>query len=79
MRGSTFILAAAVAALLGGCSSHAAVDVPPLDAAAHAFQWSAWGGDAGGSRFAPLTQITPANVAALKPAWTFHTGALAKG
>ncbi|WP_017460744.1 pyrroloquinoline quinone-dependent dehydrogenase [Dyella ginsengisoli] len=79
MRGSTFILAAAVAALLGGCSSHAAVDVPPLDAAAHAFQWSAWGGDAGGSRFAPLKQITPANVAALKPAWTFHTGALAKG
>lgn len=79
MRGSTFILAAAITALLGGCSRPAPVDVPTLDAAAHAFQWSAWGGDAGGSRFAPLTQITPANVAALKPAWTFHTGALAKG
>lgn len=79
MRGSTFILAAAITALLGGCSRPAPVDVPPLDAAAHAFQWNAWGGDAGGSRFAPLTQITPANVAALKPAWTFHTGALAKG
>lgn len=79
MRGSTFILTAAITALLGGCSRSAPVDVPPLDAAAHAFQWSAWGGDAGGSKFAPLTQITPANVAALKPAWTFHTGALAKG
>ena len=79
MRGSTFILAAAITALLGGCSRSAPVDVPPLDAAALAFQWNAWGGDAGGSRFAPLTQITPANVAALKPAWTFHTGALAKG
>ncbi|MDE1964337.1 MAG: pyrroloquinoline quinone-dependent dehydrogenase [Xanthomonadaceae bacterium] len=79
MRGSTFILAAAVTALLGGCSRSAPVDVPPLDATAHAFQWSAWGGDAGGSRYAPLKQITPANVAALKPAWTFHTGALAKG
>ena len=79
MRGSTFILAAAVTALLGGCSRPAPVDVPALDAAAHAFQWPAWGGDAGGSRFAPLAQITPANVAALTPAWTFHTGALAKG
>ncbi|MBU6248067.1 MAG: pyrroloquinoline quinone-dependent dehydrogenase [Xanthomonadaceae bacterium] len=79
MRGSTFILAAAITALLGGCSRPAPVDVPPLDAAAHAFQWSAWGGDAGGSRYAPLKQITSANVAALKPAWTFHTGALARG
>ncbi|HET6432833.1 pyrroloquinoline quinone-dependent dehydrogenase [Dyella sp.] len=79
MRGSTFILAAAVTAILGGCSRPAPVDVPPLDAAAHAFQWSAWGGDAGGSRFAPLKQITPANVAGLQPAWTFHTGALGKG
>ncbi|MGA0588425.1 pyrroloquinoline quinone-dependent dehydrogenase [Dyella sp. KRB-257] len=79
MRGFTFILAVAVTALLGGCSRSAPVEVPPLDASAHAFQWNAWGGDASGSKFAPLKQITPANVAALKPAWTFHTGALAKG
>lgn len=78
MRGSTFILAA-ITALLGGCSRSAPVNVPPLDAAAHAFEWSAWGGDAGGSKFAPLAQITPANVAALKPAWTFHTSELGKG
>ena len=30
--------------------------------------------DPGGTRFSPLTQITPANVANLKPAWTFDTG-----
>jgi len=30
--------------------------------------------DPGGTRFSPLTQITPANVANRKPAWTFDTG-----
>lgn len=78
MRGSTVLLAVALTALLGGCSRSAPVDVPPLDAAAHAFQWRSWGGDAGGSKFAPLAQITPANVGQLQPAWTFHTGELAK-
>ena len=68
MRGSTFILAAAVTALLSGCSRPAPVGVPAPDAAAHTFQWPAWGRDAGGSRFAPLAHITPANVAALTPA-----------
>ena len=32
--------------------------------------------DAAGTRFSPLTQITPANVANLKPAWTFDTGVI---
>ena len=30
--------------------------------------------DAGGQRFSPLKQITPANVATLQRAWTFDTG-----
>jgi quinoprotein glucose dehydrogenase len=34
--------------------------------------WPAYGHDAGATRFSPLTQITPANVAQLQPAWTFH-------
>ena len=34
--------------------------------------WPAYGRDAGGGRFSPLTQITPANVDRLKPAWTYH-------
>jgi quinoprotein glucose dehydrogenase len=34
--------------------------------------WPTYGHDAGGDRFSPLAQITPANVARLRPAWTFH-------
>src|SRR5437867_7425638 len=38
--------------------------------------WSAYGGDAGGTRYSPLTQIDRRNVAGLKVAWTYRTGAL---
>jgi glucose dehydrogenase len=37
--------------------------------------WPSHDHDAGGQRFSPLTQITPANVAKLQQAWTFDTGA----
>src|SRR5258708_19596437 len=40
---------------------------PPSD-------WPSYGGDPGGSRHSPLTQIDRANVARLEVAWTFHTG-----
>lgn len=36
--------------------------------------WIAYGRDAGGERFSPLTQITPENVASLEVAWTYRTG-----
>ena len=45
-------------------------------APAHA--WEQWGGDAAGTRFSPLQQITPANVDRLVKAWEFHTGDLAR-
>jgi len=38
--------------------------------------WSVYGRDAGGTRYSPLKQVTRANVANLKVAWTYHTGAL---
>ena len=38
--------------------------------------WSAYGGDLGGTRYSPLKQVSRANVAKLKVAWTYHTGAL---
>lgn len=41
--------------------------------------WSHYGGDAGGSRYSALAQITPANVAQLRVAWTFRTGEHGKG
>ncbi|WP_336971113.1 membrane-bound PQQ-dependent dehydrogenase, glucose/quinate/shikimate family [Sphingobium aromaticiconvertens] len=36
--------------------------------------WRYYGNDAGGTRFSPLAQIDPANVGALRLAWTFRTG-----
>ena len=35
-------------------------------------EWPTYGHDYGDSRYSPLAQITPANVASLKPAWTYH-------
>jgi PQQ-dependent dehydrogenase (methanol/ethanol family) len=39
-------------------------------------QWTRPGKDLASTRFSALTQITPANAAALKPVWTFSTGVL---
>jgi quinoprotein glucose dehydrogenase len=35
-------------------------------------EWPAYGHDYGDTRYSPLAQITPANVARLKPVWTYH-------
>src|SRR6187200_1121626 len=35
-------------------------------------EWPTYGHDAGGMRYSPLTQLTPANVAQLQPAWVYH-------
>jgi membrane-bound PQQ-dependent dehydrogenase (glucose/quinate/shikimate family) len=37
-------------------------------------EWPVWGRDEAGTRFSPLTQITPENVGSLKLAWQFDTG-----
>ena len=39
--------------------------------------WSAYGRNTGGQRFAQFTQINTSNVKDLKVAWTYHTGELA--
>jgi quinoprotein glucose dehydrogenase len=44
----------------------------PLAASAAPGDWTAYGHDAAGGRFSPLTQITPRNVDRLQPAWTYH-------
>jgi quinoprotein glucose dehydrogenase len=41
--------------------------------------WAAYGGDAGGTRYSSLAQITKANVADLKVAWIFRTGETGQG
>lgn len=35
-------------------------------------EWPTYGHDAGGQRHSPLAQLTPGNVAALQPAWTYR-------
>jgi quinoprotein glucose dehydrogenase len=46
--------------------------VPPAERAGDA--WPTYGGDPGGTRYSPLTQISRANVSRLAPAWTYRTG-----
>ena len=41
--------------------------------------WIAYGGDAGGTRYSSLSEITRANVSDLQVAWTFRTGELGQG
>jgi quinoprotein glucose dehydrogenase len=43
--------------------------------AAASYGWNSYGGDPGGSRYSTASQISRENVAQLKVAWTFHTGA----
>lgn len=40
--------------------------------------WPHWGRTPSGTRFAAASQITPANVSALKVAWTYRTGEIPK-
>lgn len=55
--------------LLAGCGG-SKVSVSPVPDVG----WSHYGGDAGGTRYSTLAQITPANVRDLKVAWVFRTG-----
>jgi quinoprotein glucose dehydrogenase len=48
-------------------------------AVAETGNWTNYGNDPGGSRFSPLTQITPANVSQIQVAWTAHIGPLRRG
>ena len=61
---------AALGVLLAGCGDTAS---PPSTEGPVA-DWPHWGGSEGGSRYSPLTQITPQNVGRLKKAWTYHIG-----
>ena len=56
-----------------------ALDTLSLAQSASAGGWPAYGGDAGGTRFSPLRQITPQNVGSLQVAWTLRTGDLGQG
>lgn len=70
-RRCALVLALAVAA---ACAPRAQDPGPAGPAAPRvASEWPSYGGDPGGSRFAPLAGITRENVARLEVAWTYHT------
>src|ERR1043166_1192752 len=62
------------------CVTVAAVGPPSITtmqlepAASDTASWLSYGRDPFGQRFVRLAQITPANVARLRPAWVFATG-----
>lgn len=91
-RGFALLAGGLVTAVALGGALHAARELPvdPLyqrgvvasngasftRAAAVTQDWPNYGGDAGGSRFSGLDQITPGNVARLEPAWSYRIGGI---
>jgi quinoprotein glucose dehydrogenase len=66
----TSFLPALFGAVLIATAACAAAAAPHPDMVAD--EWPTYGHDPGGMRYSPLTQITPANVSALQPVWTYH-------
>ena len=52
---------------------------PAAPAGGPVADWPAYGNDAGGARYSPLTQITRDNVSRLTVAWTYRTGDVSDG
>jgi quinoprotein glucose dehydrogenase len=83
-RLSRFVLGLAMASLIGGTGwlfwndrITGGTDLSTLAGAPanqRAGEWLSYGNVDGGNRHSPLAQITPANVGALKQAWTFSLG-----
>jgi alcohol dehydrogenase (cytochrome c) len=67
------LAAALIPAYMGGL----AAQVPETrlrEARKEPANWLTYSGDLGGQRYSPLTQITAANVASLRPAWIYQSG-----
>src|SRR5258708_26589642 len=60
--------------MLGVLGVLAALRVAAPQAARGRVEWTAYAGDAGGSKYSPADQITRGNVASLTPAWIYRTG-----
>ncbi len=67
-------IALAVTGWVAGCG-----DGPSVDNSGPVAEWREYGGDKGGLKFSPLTQITPANVDSLTPAWEYRHGDVSEG
>lgn len=67
-------IALAITGWVAGCG-----DGPSVDNSGPVAEWREYGGDKGGLKFSPLTQITPANVDSLTPAWEYRHGDVSEG
>jgi quinoprotein glucose dehydrogenase len=68
------LLAAASLLAEAGCGR-----IVPVEPGGPTAEWPFYGGDAGGERYSPLTEINRDNVADLQVAWTYHTGDVSDG
>ena len=68
--------ALAVLLTLGVAQSPAAATRVRGGAARGTLDWPSYGNDLANTRYQNVDQVTPANVAHLRPAWVFHTGVL---
>jgi len=68
VRGARWVVAILLPLLLSCARS------TPVDYSGPLGSWSSWGGNEGGMRYSPATQITPENVKDLKVAWTYRIG-----
>src|SRR5947207_11171970 len=62
-------VACSTAGLFSGSAASGQRGAAPVAAAS---EWPTYGHDAGGKRYSPLTQITPANASQLKVVWVYH-------
>ena len=67
-------MAVALAALPVAARAEGVTAEALLDAQANAGEWLMYGRDYRNNRFSPLTQLTPVNVAQLKPVFAYSTG-----
>ena len=72
-------LAVACAGLLAAGAVFAQALREPPETIPSATEWPSYGNDAGGSRYAPLGDITPDNVHRLEVAWSYRTGDVSDG
>jgi quinoprotein glucose dehydrogenase len=61
------------------CALAACERAEPPDLSGPLAEWPHYGGDEGGTRWTPLTQVAPANVERLEIAWVHHTGDVSDG
>src|SRR4051795_10383742 len=72
---TTRIVAAVLACVAAAFGSQLVLDAQQAKGARTApagTDWPTYGHDPGGKRYSPLTQLTPANVKQLQPAWVYH-------